>query len=76
MEIEPIEAAVIMLKKSGVAATVSKTGILATPKAALAMGVGSGLIGGMIIATLGMVLISYIIDKAAETNTEVVIPPL
>jgi hypothetical protein len=70
MEIEPVEAAAFALNKSGLGATVSKVGILAVPKgaSALLVGMGTGIITGMLIATAGMYIISRLVDKADETE--------
>jgi hypothetical protein len=76
MEIEPIEAGAILLKSAGIKAGATKTAVLAVPKGAFAIGLGTGLLSGVVVATLGMIAISYVIDRVQQDNDDLVIPPL
>jgi hypothetical protein len=76
MEIEPIEAGVVLLNSASIKAAASKAALLTLPKASFAVGLGTGLLSGVVLASLGMIVISYVIDQAQQENRSLSIPPL
>ncbi|MEO5341959.1 MAG: hypothetical protein H7842_01240 [Gammaproteobacteria bacterium SHHR-1] len=76
MEIETAETGVLLLKGAGIKAAASKASLLALPKGAFAIGLGTGLLSGVAVVTLGMIAISYVIDRAQQESHSLSIPPL